>query len=68
MPISNTPTAELDGVDAEAADELVVLVAAERLGHDVREHVLCRHVLERDVVGHHLLADEVMAAVHEMPK
>ncbi len=54
MHISNNPTAELDGVDAEAVDKLVVLVAAERLGHDVRQLVVCGHVLG-DVVGDNLL-------------
>ena len=46
MHFSNTPTAELDGVDAQALDQEVVLVAAERLGHDVHQHVLCGHVLK----------------------
>ena len=63
MHFSNTPTAELDGVNAQTPDEEVVLVTAERLGHDIRQHVLGGHILKRDVIGGDLLADEVVTDV-----
>ncbi len=63
MSISNTPTAELDGVDAQAVDELDVLVTTEGLCHDVRQHVFCGHILEGDVVSDDLLTEEVMEDV-----